>query len=65
MYLLTFCGLYELRYIVAVELDHLQLKGVRDFYNDMVGGMDKYDVSKTDCKLCMLMVHKNQDALYA
>ena len=38
-----------------MELDRLQLKGTRDFYNDMVGVMDKCEVTKTDCKLCMLM----------
>ena len=32
-----------------VELDWLQVKGTRDFYNDMVGVMDKYEVEKTNC----------------
>ena len=26
--------------------------------------MDKYEVMKSDCELCMLMVHKNQEASY-
>ena len=37
---------------------------MRDFYNDMVRAMDKYEVMNTTHKLCMLMAHKNQDAAY-
>jgi len=48
-----------------VELDRLQFKGTRDFYNDVVSVMDKYEVGKTDRELCMLMAKKNQDASYA
>jgi hypothetical protein len=48
-----------------MELDQLQLKGVRDFYNNAVRVMDKYEVLKTYHKLFMLMVCKNQDVLYA
>ena len=33
---------------LEVKLDKLQLKGARDFYNDMVGVMDIYEVMKTD-----------------
>ena len=40
---------------LEIELERLQLKGTRDFYNDMVGVLDKYEVPKTDHKLCMLM----------
>ena len=43
---------------LEVKLDKLQLKIARDFYNDVVGMMDKYEVTKTDRKLCMLMVQK-------
>jgi hypothetical protein len=35
---------------------------MEDFYNDMVSVMDKYEVSKTNHKLCMLMACKNKDA---
>ena len=35
---------------LEVELDKLQLKSARDFYNGMVSVMDKYGVMKTDCK---------------
>jgi hypothetical protein len=37
------------------ELDRIQFKGTRDFYNDVAGVMDKYEVRKTGCELCMLM----------
>ena len=47
-----------------VDLDQLQLKGARDFYNDVFRVMDKYKVSKTNRELYMLMAHKNQDAWY-
>ena len=40
---------------LEVELEKLQLKGARDFYNDVVGVLDKYEVTKTDQELCMLM----------
>ena len=55
------CTIIELE----VQLDKLQLKSVRDFYNDVVGVMDKYEVTKTNCKLCMLMAWKNNDTSYA
>ena len=48
-----------------VKLDKLQLKSTRDFYIDVVIVMDKYEVTKTDHKLCMLMAWKNIDASYA
>jgi hypothetical protein len=41
------------------------LKGARDFYNDVVGVLDKYEVTKTDQELCMLMARKNNDTSYA
>ena len=41
---------------LEIELERLQLKGVRDYYNDMVGILDKYEVTKTDHELRMLMV---------
>jgi hypothetical protein len=44
-----------------VECDQLQLKGPRDFYNDVVGVMDKYEVEKSNQDLCMLMAWKNHD----
>ncbi len=50
---------------MVVKLDKLQLKGARDFYNDVVGVLDKYEVTKTDHELCTLMAHKNQDTSYA
>ena len=40
---------------MVVKLDQFQLKGARDFYNDIIAMMDKYKISKTDCKLCMPM----------
>ena len=43
---------------LEVKLDKLQLKSARDFYNDVVGVIDKYEVTKTDHELCMLMVQK-------
>ena len=48
-----------------VELDRLQLKGMRDFHNDVDGVMDMYGVTKSDGELYMQVAHKNQDALYA
>ena len=48
-----------------IELDRLQFKGTRDFYNDMVGILDKYKITKSYCELCMLLAHKNQEASYA
>jgi hypothetical protein len=50
---------------LEMELERLQLKGMRGFYNDMVRVMDKYEVTKTNHELCMLMAHKNQDGAYA
>jgi hypothetical protein len=38
---------------LEVELEKLQLKGAMDFYNDVVGVLDKYKVTKTDNELCM------------
>ena len=40
---------------LEVKLDKLHIKSARDFYNDVVSVMDKYEVTKTDRKLCMLM----------
>ena len=50
---------------LEVELEKLQLKGARDFYNDVVSVLDKYKVTKLDHKRCMLMAHKNHDTSYA
>jgi hypothetical protein len=47
-----------------IELDQVQLKGARDFYNNVVRVLDKYEVKKSDPKLCMLMARKNQEASY-
>ena len=47
---------------LEMELERLQLKGARDFYNNLVGVMDKYEVMKINHKLCMLIAHRNQDA---
>jgi hypothetical protein len=47
------------------ELDRLQLKGMRDFYSEVVGAMDKFKVTKSDCNLCMLIACKKQDTPYA
>jgi hypothetical protein len=30
---------------LQIELEKLQLKGLRDFYNDVVGVLDKYKVT--------------------
>jgi hypothetical protein len=49
---------------LEVKLDKLQLKGTRDFYNDVVGVLDKYKVTKTDHELChheRIMTHHMQD----
>jgi hypothetical protein len=46
---------------LEVELEKLQLKGTRDFYNDVVRVLDKYKGTKTDHELCMLMACKNHD----
>jgi hypothetical protein len=48
---------------LEMELERLQLKDARDFYNDMVRVMDRYEVM-TDCEMCMLMADTNQDATY-
>ena len=40
---------------LEIELEKFQLKGVRDFYNDVGGVLDKYTVTKTDHELIMLM----------
>jgi hypothetical protein len=40
---------------LEIELERLQLKGMRNFYNDIAGVLDKYEVIKTDHKLCILM----------
>jgi hypothetical protein len=50
---------------LEIELKRPQLKGARDFYNDVVGVLDKYEVTKTDHELIMLMAHKNHDTSYA
>jgi len=34
-----------------LELDQLQLKGMREFYNDVVGVIDEYEITKTDHEL--------------
>ena len=47
-----------------VELDCLQLKGAKDFYNDVVSILDKFEVTKSDGKLCMLITCKIQAKLY-
>lgn len=49
---------------LEVELDWLQLKGVREFYTDMVGVMDKMR-SLRPTTMCMLTMQKNNDALFA
>jgi hypothetical protein len=49
---------------LEVELEKLQLKGTRDFYNDVVGILDKYKITKMDHEMCMLMVHKNHNMSY-
>ena len=49
---------------LEIELEKLQLKGARDFYNDVVGVLDKYEVTKTDHELIMLMAQKNHDTSY-
>ncbi len=46
---------------LEIELERLQQKGARDFYNDMVRVLDKYEVTKTDHELIMLMSCKNYD----
>ncbi len=48
-----------------VELDCLQLKGARDFYNDVVSILYKFEVTKFNRELCMLIACKNHEALYA
>ena len=50
---------------LETELDKFQLKGARDFYNDVVGVLDKYEVTKTDQELFMPMACKNHDTSYA
>ena len=49
---------------LEVELEKLQLKDARDFYNDMVSVLDKYKVTKMDHELCMLTAHKNHNKSY-
>jgi hypothetical protein len=49
---------------LEIELEKLQLKGARDFYNDVVGVLDKYKFTKTDHKLILLMAQKNHDTSY-
>jgi hypothetical protein len=50
---------------LEVELDKLQLKCAKHFYNEVLRVMNKYEVTKSDGKFCMLMACKNQEALYA
>lgn len=50
---------------LEIELEKLHLKGVKDFCNGKVSVLDKYEVTKMDHKLCMLVVHKNHDMSYA
>lgn len=47
-----------------IELDQVQLKGTQDFFNNVVGVLDKYEVEKSYGKLCMLMARKIQEASY-
>ena len=47
---------------LEVKLDKLQLKSASDFYNDVVGVMDKYEDMEINCKLCMLTAQKNNNA---
>ena len=49
---------------LEVELEKPLLKGARDFYNEVIGVLDRYKVMKTDHELCILMVHKNHDTSY-
>jgi hypothetical protein len=49
---------------LEIALERLQLKGAIDFYNDVVGALDKYVFTRTDHKLCMLIVRKNHDMSY-
>ncbi len=41
---------------IDVGLDQLQPKGVTDFENTVIGGMDCNEVEKTNHKLCGLMI---------
>jgi len=50
---------------VQLEIEKLQLKGARDYYDDVVGVLDKYKFMKTDHELILLMVQKNHDPSYA
>jgi len=50
---------------LELELEKLQLKGARDFYNDVVGVLDKYEVTKMDHELIMQMAKKNHVTSYA
>ena len=50
---------------LKIELEKLQIKGTRNFYNDVVGILDKYEGTKTDHELCKLMARKNHDTSYA
>ena len=36
---------------------------MRDFYSDIVRVMDKYEVTKTNHKMCILMAWKNLEEL--
>lgn len=48
-----------------MELEKLQLKSKRDFYNNVVCVFIKYEVTKTDSELCMLPACQNHEALNA
>ena len=37
----------------------------QDFYNDVIGVLDKYNVVKEDKDLCMLLGKKNSDGAHA
>ena len=50
---------------LEVELKKLQLKGMRDFYNDVARVLNKYKATKADHELCMLMARKNHHTSYA
>jgi hypothetical protein len=50
---------------LEVELEKIQLNGAMNFYIDVAGVLDKYEVTKTDQELHMLMARKNHNTSYA
>ena len=50
---------------LELELDKIQLRGARDFYNDVICVLDKYNVVKEDKDLCMLLGKKNSNGAHA